>query len=165
MLRRVDPQRRRGPLYRTFARLSATRPMRWLSRKVAWKVDPWLMRRTHGRVGLSMGVPTALLETRGAKSGQPRANAVIYFHDGANVIVIASKLGLPEHPAWLHNAKANPDVKVNGEPYRAEVVADEAERQRLWDLADRVFPPFASYRDRAAAAGRTIEILRLVPGP
>ena len=137
--------------------------MGWVSRHVAWKVDPWLLRKSKGRVGSGMGVPTALLETRGAKSGQPRANAVIYFHDGADVIIIASKLGMPEHPAWFHNAKANPDVKVNGDPYRAEVVADEAERTRLWALADRIFPAFANYRDRAAAGGRTIPILRLVP--
>jgi deazaflavin-dependent oxidoreductase (nitroreductase family) len=163
VLRRVDPQRRPGPLYRAYARVSGTRPMGWLSRKVAWKIDPWLLRRTNGRVRFGMGIPMALLETTGAKSGQPRANAVIYFHDGKDVIVIASKLGLPEHPAWFHNVRANPDVRVNGDAYRAEVVGDEAERERLWALADRVFPAFAVYRERAARAGRTIPILRLRP--
>src|SRR4051794_8112469 len=163
MLRRVDPRQPRGLAYRVFARFAGTRAMGWVSRTIAWRLDPWLMRRTKGRMGTSMSVPTALLETRGAKSGQPRANAVIYFHDGDDVIVIASKLGLPEHPAWFHNARANPDVKLNGEPYRAEVVGDEAERARLWGLADRIFPAFAAYRERAAAADRTIPILRLVP--
>jgi len=163
MLRRVDPQRPRGWLYRAYSRMSGTRPAGWISRHVAWKLDPWLMRRTNGRVRFGMGLPMALLETRGAKSGQVRQNGVIYFHDGADVIVIASKLGMPEHPAWFHNARANPDVKVNGEPYRAEIVGDEAERARLWGLADRIFPAFAAYRERAAAADRTIPILRLVP--
>jgi hypothetical protein len=70
---------------------------------------------------------------------------------------------MASHPAWYHNAVADPDVSLGGRPFRAEVVTDEAERERLWELADRVFPPYASYRRRAAAAGRTIPILRLSP--
>jgi deazaflavin-dependent oxidoreductase (nitroreductase family) len=79
------------------------------------------------------------------------------------VTIIASKLGLPEHPSWFHNARANPDVLLGGQPFRVEVVDDEASRSRLWELADRVFPPYAAYRDRAARVGRTIPILQLVP--
>ena len=33
--------------------------------------------------------PTALLETRGAKTGALRRNAVIYFHDSDQVTIIA----------------------------------------------------------------------------
>ncbi len=151
----------RGLLYRLFARLTGTRPMRWFSRRVGWRVDPLLLRLTGSRLGFALVLPSALLETTGAKSGLPRANGVIYFHDGGDPIVIASKLGLPHHPAWFHNLRANPQVRLGGQPFRAEVVADAAERERLWALADRVFPPFADYRARAAAAGRTIPIVRL----
>src|SRR4051812_33768178 len=101
-LPRVDGSPRRRP-YRAYTRLVATRPALWLSRHVGWKVDPFLLRVTGGRVGFGMFLPTALLETRGARTGQVRRNAVIYFHDGDNVIVIASKAGAPEHPAWFHN--------------------------------------------------------------
>jgi deazaflavin-dependent oxidoreductase (nitroreductase family) len=135
----------------------------WLSPKVVWKVDPHLMRLTGGRLGMGLMLPTALLETRGARTGRLRHNGVIYFHDGDRVTIIASKLGLPEHPSWFHNAHANPDVLLGGQPFRVEVVDDEASRTRLWELADRVFPPYAAYRDRAARVGRTIPILRLVP--
>jgi deazaflavin-dependent oxidoreductase (nitroreductase family) len=110
-----------------------------------------------------MGLPTALLETRGARSGQRRRNGVIYFHDREGVIVVASKLGLPTHPAWLHNLRANPDVVLGGQPFTAQVVEDEAERERLWMLADRIFPPYAAYRARAALVGRTIPIVQLTP--
>jgi hypothetical protein len=41
------------------------------------------------------------------------------------------------------------------------VVGDEAERQRLWVLADRVFAPYAAYRREAAKANRTIPIVQL----
>lgn len=160
-LRRVDPSRPRGPLYNAFARFTASRLGFWLSRTIGWRVDPYLLRATGGRLGFGLFIPTALLETTGARSGEPRRNGVIYFHDGDRPTIIASKAGAPENPAWFFNARANPDVKLNGRPYRAEVVSDEAERARLWALADRVFPPFDTYRCEAAEAGRTIPILRL----
>ena len=34
---------------------------------------------------------------------------------------------------------------------------------RLWQLADRVLPAFARYRETAGQAGRSIPILRLTP--
>jgi deazaflavin-dependent oxidoreductase (nitroreductase family) len=159
----VDPRAHHGPIYRAFVRFLRTRLASWLSMHVVWKVDPPLMRLTGGRVGLGMMLPTALLETRGARTGRPRRNGVIYFHDGERVTIIASKLGAPEHPAWFHNARANPEVLLGGRPFRAEVIEDEPTRARLWDLADRVFPVYADYRERAAGAGRTIPILQLVP--
>jgi deazaflavin-dependent oxidoreductase (nitroreductase family) len=134
----------------------------WLSPKVVWRLDPYLMRATGGRVGSGLMLPTALLETRGARSGRPRRNGVIYFHDGERVTIVASKLGLPEHPSWFHNARANPEVLLGGQPFRVEIVEDEASRTRLWELADGVFPPYAVYRARAARGGRTIPILQLV---
>jgi deazaflavin-dependent oxidoreductase (nitroreductase family) len=162
-VRRVDPRKHRGFLYRAWAHSVATPFGLWLSRHIGWKVDPFLLRLTRGRIGTGLIIPTLLLETVGAKSGQPRRNGVIYFYDGDWVILVASNAGRPAHPSWFHNARANPDVKLNGQLYRAEVVEGEADRARLWDLADRVFPPFSTYRKSAARSGRTIPILRLTP--
>jgi deazaflavin-dependent oxidoreductase (nitroreductase family) len=159
----VDPGRRRGVVYRAYARLVGTRIMGWLSRRVVWKLDPVLLRLSRGRLGFGLLLPTALLETRGARTGRVRRNGVIYFHDGERVTIIASKLGLPQHPAWFHNLRIHPDVSLGGQPFRAELIEDEADRARLWRLADRVFPPYAAYRERAARAGRVIPIVQLTP--
>jgi deazaflavin-dependent oxidoreductase (nitroreductase family) len=159
----VDPRKRRGAIYRSYAWLVGTRAMGWLSKRVVWKLDPGLLRLTGGRLGMGLFLPTSLLETRGARTGEPRRNGVIYFHDGERVTIIASKLGLPQHPAWFHNLRANPDVKLGGRPFLAELVEDESDRARLWRLADQVFPPYATYRKRAARAGRVIPIVQLVP--
>lgn len=43
----------------------------------------------------------------------------------------------------------------------ARVVENDVERERLWSLADRVFPAFAVYRREAAAAGRQIPLINL----
>lgn len=110
---------------------------------------------------MGLVLPTALLETEGAKSGARRCNAVIYFHDADKVTIVASKAGAPKHPAWFHNLKAHPDVIFGGIPMLATVVESEAEEQRIWKLADRVFAPYAIYRHEAAAANRTIPIVQL----
>lgn len=134
----------------------------WFSKHVLWKVDPVVHRLTGHRFGMAPGLPTAILETIGAHTGQPRRKSVIYFHDGDRVTIVASKFGYPENPSWYHNLRAHPDVRLNGAPYRAVIVEDATERQRLWDLADRVLPAFKVYRERAAASGRTIPIVQLI---
>ncbi|MGH2925847.1 MAG: nitroreductase/quinone reductase family protein [Solirubrobacterales bacterium] len=147
---------------RLFAAFSTTRLGRFLSTRIVWKLDPYLLRATRGRLGMGLVLPTALLETRGAKSGAVRRNGVIYFHDEDRVTIIASKAGDERHPAWLHNLRAHPDVTFGGIPMRATVIEDEADRRRLWTLADRVFAPYATYRRDAAKAGRTIPIVQFV---
>jgi len=121
------------------------------------------LRLTGGRLGTGLLLPTALLQTRGARTGMVRRNAVIYFHDGDRVTIIASQAGRPENPSWFYNARANPEVLLGGQPFRAQIVEDETERARLWELADGVFPAFAGYRDSAGRAGRSIPILQLTP--
>jgi deazaflavin-dependent oxidoreductase (nitroreductase family) len=158
VLRHVDPTRRAGPIARAYAWLSATRPGRWVSSRIAWKLDPHLLRLTRGRLRLSLFLPTAVLETRGARTGALRRNAVLYFHDGDRVTIVASRAGDTRHPGWFHNLRAQPDVTFGGIPMRATVVTDETERERLWRLADNVFPPYATYRRQA---GRTIPIVQL----
>jgi deazaflavin-dependent oxidoreductase (nitroreductase family) len=157
----VDPNRRRGWFTRALVVLATTRPGLFVSRHLFWGLDPFLLRVTRGRLSMTLPVRTALLETRGAKSGEARRNAVIYFHDGDRVTIIPSHAGIARHPAWFHNLRAHPDVMLGGMPMRATVVRDEAERQRLWALADRVFPPFAKFRRNAAKSNRTIPIVQL----
>jgi deazaflavin-dependent oxidoreductase (nitroreductase family) len=161
-LKYVDPSRPRSLFSRAYAAFSSTRLGRLISANLIWKVDPYLLRASRGRVGMGLVLPTALLETRGAKSGAVRRNAVIYFHDEDRVTIIASKAGAAKHPAWFHNLRAHPDVTFGGIPMRATVISDDAERDRLWTLADRVFAPYATYRREAAQASRIIPIVQLV---
>jgi deazaflavin-dependent oxidoreductase (nitroreductase family) len=162
-LRYVDPYERRGRLYRALCRFSTTKAGAWLTVNVSWRIDPQLLKLTRGRLSTAGPLATALLESRGARTDRPRRNATLYFHDGDRVTIIASKRGAPKHPAWYYNLRTHPDAVFGGLPFRAEVVEDEAERQRLWDLADRVFPQFADYREQARKAGRVIPIIQLVP--
>lgn len=160
-LRYADPTRRAGWFARAYAALSATRPALFVSRHLNWKLDRFLLRVTRGRLATTLVFPTALLETRGARSGAWRRNAVIYFHDGDRVTIAPSNGGSPRHPDWYYNLRANPEVLLGGNPMRATVVTDAREQERLWALADRVFPAFAKLRRRAASTSRTIPLVQL----
>ena len=162
-LRYVSPPTRPRVITRWCAAFATTRIARFLSRHVSWKLDPLLLQVTRGRFATTLVFPTAVLETRGAKSGERRRNAVIYFHDGDVIVVVASNAGNPRHPAWYHNLRANPEVTLGGIPMRATVVRDEDQCERLWGLADRVFPAFATYRRDAARTHRTIPLVQLAP--
>ena len=139
----VDPHERRGRLYLAVARLSATKAGAWFSVNVAWKLSPYLLRLTGGRFSTAGPLATALLESRGARTGLPRRNATLYFHDGDRVTIIASKRGLAPASGVYYNLRKHPDVVYGGLDFRAELVPDGSERQRLWSLADRVFPEYA----------------------
>jgi deazaflavin-dependent oxidoreductase (nitroreductase family) len=164
----VDPEAPRGAVSRTMIRLLGTRPMLWFERTPIWRILWWrllprLWRLTGGRLGGNAPMPTGLLETRDARNGRPHRRVLFYFHDDGKVTLIATKGGLPRDPYWYDNALASPEVRFAEEPFRAEPVDAEAERKRLWALADRYFPPFAAYRAHAARTGREIPILQLTP--
>lgn len=164
----VDPQAPQGPFQRAIMRLLAT-PMTtrlersFLFRMTAWRIVPRLMRLTGGRLRAAFPFPLGVLETRDARDGRPHRRAVIYFHDGDRVTVIPSKGGMPEDPFWFQNALADPAVLLEGQPFRAEPVADQESLERLWALADQCYSPNAAYRAHAARSGRTIPILQLLP--
>lgn len=130
---------------------------------MSWKLDPLLLRVSRGRLASTLVFPTAVLRTCGARTNKIRRNAIIYFNDADRVIVIASNAGSPHHPAWYHNLKANPDVVFGGIRMRADTVEDLDDQQRLWALADNVFPAFANYRSDATRAKRAIPIIELRP--
>ena len=97
--------------------------------------------------------PLLLLNTIGAKSGQPRTNPVVYTTDGDDLIVIASNGGADHHPDWYYNVKANPNVTIElGEQQfsaHAEI-AEESERDRLFSQMATAMPGFADYQRNTA---------------
>ena len=123
-------------------------------------------RATGGRIGhTAPGMPTILLlDHVGAKSGKKRTSPLLYFRDGEDVVMVASKGGFPKNPAWLYNLKANPEttVQIRSErlPVRARVATPE-ERERLWPLAVRQYRGYDDYQARSK--GREIPMVILSP--
>ena len=160
-LRRVEPPPSPGLIRRAWAAISSTRPGLFFSRHVNWKLDPILLKITRGRFAGTLIFPTGVLETKGARTGVVRRNAVIYWHDGDRVVIAASNGGSPRNPGWYYNLVANPDVIFGGRALRAEPVP-ESDGPRVWAIGDRVFPAYPRMRRVAAASGRSIPLVQLV---
>jgi deazaflavin-dependent oxidoreductase (nitroreductase family) len=102
-----------------------------------------IYQKTNGWIGhRTLGVPSLLLHTVGAKSGQPRTTSLSYARDGGNYLVVASKGGDPKAPGWYHNLKANPDVEINVGPKRFGVKArpvlpGDPDYDRLWQIVNK----------------------------
>jgi len=108
-------------------------------------------------------VPCLIFQTIGRKSGKPQTLPLIYGKDGQNFVIVASKGGAPEHPAWYLNLEANPEVKfqVLEAKYtgKAEIAA-EPERQRLFDMMAKIYPPYIEYQEKTE---REIPVVILHP--
>lgn len=83
-------------------------------------------------------------------------------HQGVYAVV-ASQGGLPKHPAWYFNLKAEPLVELRDREVVGDYIAHEAtgdERELWWERAVAAFPPYEEYRQKA---GRTIPVFVLTP--
>lgn len=119
-----------------------------------------------GRFGNDlMNMPVLELTTTGAKSGQKRtAMLTSPVQEGETIVIVASRGGDPQHPAWFHNLKANPDVEVSlkggpKRPMRARV-ADAEERSRLWPDITKRYSGYAQYQTKTT---REIPVVLLEP--
>jgi deazaflavin-dependent oxidoreductase (nitroreductase family) len=105
-----------------------------------------------------------LLDHVGARSGTKRTSPLLYFRDGDNAVIVASKGGFPKHPAWFHNLMANPDTTAQVGSEKRQVharVANPQERERLWPLAIKAYGGYADYQARSK--GREIPLVILEP--
>jgi deazaflavin-dependent oxidoreductase (nitroreductase family) len=107
------------------------------------------------------GVTTLLLTTTGRRSGQARTTPLIYGRDGDRYVVVASRGGAPQHPAWYENLAARPEVTVQvmADRFKARArTASAAERPALWKTMAAIWPPYDEYQ---AKTSRTIPVVIL----
>ena len=138
----------------------------WISEHVKlYKSDPERAHLWDSALGGSKGlVTTLLLTTRGRKSGKDISIPLIYAPYGSAFVVIASKGGAPEHPAWYKNLLADPvcDIQVSTKAYKARArTAQGAERATLWKQLQAIYPPYDAYQK--AATNREIPVVVLEP--
>lgn len=150
---------------RPLVKLASSRFGSWYFLNVANPIDRWLIPATNGRLSTAPGMPLCVIETTGAKSGQPRRTPLLYASDGADIVLIASSGGARKHPAWFYNVRANPDLRVWANRGRSgryvARVAEGEERERLWRIATELYPGYDAYDVRAGA--REIPVIALSP--
>lgn len=116
-------------------------------------LNVWTFRVTKGRLGgrLPGGAPVCLLTTRGRKSGQPRTVSLLYLRDGERVVVVASKAGMSQHPAWYLNLQGEPRCEVQtGAKVRTMQArtASPDEKRLLWPQLVAMYPAYDDYQAR-----------------
>ena len=107
---------------------------------------------TDGLTLLDTGLPVIIVTNRGRKTGAIRKTPLMTVADGNSYVLVASKGGAPEHPLWYYNLKADPNVEIRDgtkvSSMRVREVVDSVERQRLWDIAVKAFPPYRDYQEK-----------------
>jgi F420H(2)-dependent quinone reductase len=107
------------------------------------RVHDAVYQKTNGWIGhRTLGIPSLLLHTVGAKTGVARTASLTYARDGGNYLIVASKGGDPKAPGWYHNLKAKPNVEINVGPKRFGVTAkpvlpDDPDYARLWQIVNK----------------------------
>lgn len=106
------------------------------------QVHQLIYERSGGRIGHRLlGMPTLLLRTIGARTGQTRTNALSYARDGRSYVVVASNGGAARAPGWYHNLRADPSASIQVGTARQQVTARfllpaDADYERLWQLVN-----------------------------
>ena len=116
-----------------------------------------------GRMRVVRGMPTLLLETRGARSGRTRRATLGYMEQGpGSWVVIASLGGAARNPAWLHNLAKDPDATIElGDGRRIRVKAETLagpELDAAWHRIAAEAPLYDQYRSKT---DREISLVRL----
>ncbi|MBN9606717.1 MAG: nitroreductase family deazaflavin-dependent oxidoreductase [Actinomycetales bacterium] len=153
-----------SPLRRPVAWVSRTRLFRGVGPRVMPPLERITRAVTRRETPLSGAiVPSLVLHTTGARSGEPRSTQLMYCPDGADMLVTGSNFARERHPAWTANLLARPDAAATVRGRRIEVRATlvaEHEREQTWVLLERNWP---GYRGYERSAGRDLRIFRLTP--
>jgi deazaflavin-dependent oxidoreductase (nitroreductase family) len=121
-------------------------------------------RRTDGEEGYEWrGTHCLLLMTTGRKTGEQRTAPLIFGKDGDDYLVVASKGGADEPPAWYLNLEETPavELQVLGDVFPATArTANDEERARLWPVMVKEWPDYDVYQTKTE---RQIPIVILEP--
>jgi len=121
-------------------------------------------RETDGEEGHEWnGASVLILTTTGRKSGQRRDTPLIYGRSGENYLVVASKGGADEPPAWFVNLEADPETEVQVKADRLKTrarVATPEEKPQMWKTMTSAWPAYDEYQTKTE---REIPIVVLEP--
>ena len=95
------------------------------------------------------GVTVLILSTTGRLSGEPRSTPLIYGRHAEDYLVVASKGGAAEDPAWYRNLVETPEVTVQvlGDRFSAHArTASPDEKPQMWSTMSTIWPQYDEYQ-------------------
>ena len=102
-----------------------------------------------------------LIKYTGRKSGKVFITPLIYGDIGGEVVIVASKGGADEHPAWYLNIRDSDHVEfqIATQAFRGTWREPQgAEREKVWNFMVDVFPSYAGYQ---ASTSRQIPLIMM----
>jgi deazaflavin-dependent oxidoreductase (nitroreductase family) len=110
-----------------------------------------------------MGFPVVLLTTKGAKSGQERTVTLGGFADGDDAwLIVASKSGAADNPAWFNNMVKNPDdIWLEVGARKMKVRGDCLTGREREEALARIAAIAPRYGDYPKKTDREIPVVRL----
>ena len=124
-------------------------------------------RANGGKVGGRFeGADLLILHTVGARSGESRMTPLMYLADDDRYIIFATYAGNPKNPAWYHNVKADPDVRIEVALSDAKITTVAAratelegpDRDAIYARQVELFPGFGRYEEKS---GRRIPVIAI----
>ena len=125
-----------------------------------------VLKLSFGRVGWQAGsMPVLELTTTGRKSGQPRSVMLTSpLQEGSTIVIVASRGGDDQHPAWFLNLRDNPVVQVAYKGAAKQAmnarIATAEERSRMWPIITGAHKNYAGYQTKTE---REIPLVLLEP--
>jgi deazaflavin-dependent oxidoreductase (nitroreductase family) len=147
-----EATRRDTPLTSVTRAVGRSKHFASIYRRAGPRLDPWIMRRTQGRVMARLfGMPVLLLDTTGSRSGLARTSPLLYLREADDFVVVGTNFGQISHPAWTGNLLACPDAEIEVGPVTMAVTAELADQSawdRLWPRFCTFYPGYANYLQR-----------------
>lgn len=158
-------------LRRALAPVTRTRVFRRVAPRSLPVAERIAKRLSGGRMVVSgILVPSLVLRTTGAKTGEPRSSELMFTPDGdGGAIVAGTSFARAAHPGWTANLLAHPTAEavVRGSVYAVRATPIPAEERDLaWARIEAQWPGYRAYERES---GRTVRLFRLttdaVPSP
>ncbi len=142
----LERQRR---FYRRFARIHGAVLVRTKAREF-----PRIRARRHRFL---------VLETVGARTGQPRHVPLLYLEEGGSFVVLASNFGQEKPPAWLANLRGRPTAHVLLRGRRVAITWRVVEEPERSDLVERMRAYNKQWNDYFKHVTRELPVVVLTP--
>lgn len=125
-----------------------------------------ILKISGGRKGWEAGkMPVLKLTTTGRKSGEPRMVMLTSpLQEGDSMVIVASRGGDDQHPAWFVNLRDNPIVEVETKDHPKSKwvarIATADERESMWPLITERYKNYGGYQSKT---NREIPLIFLTP--
>ena len=97
-------------------------------------------------------LPVIIVTNIGRRTGAIRKTPLMKVIDDNSYVLVASLGGAPKNPLWYYNLLKNPKVEIRDNTKVHSMIAVEiretAERERLWAIAVKAYPPYHDYKSK-----------------